>query len=431
MEPHEQISLRSEEVQEILGTPPSWMVRFGTLVAGIVLLMLGIVSWVVEYPDTIKAPVSLTTTTPPVSVVARSSGYVSRLLVHDGQMVKKGDILMLLQNPAEYADVMKLDSALDKLQSYDVAVLSGYTADRNLRLGEMQPLYASFVQLFQEYNFKVARNFDRQSIGQLGNQKGTVRKSIAQDRDNQRLAQQKLDLERKAFDRAKQMYADKSVSQQDLEAARSRVLELERQVKEYNSNITTKELSLNELDKQVLEVQQGASEGRYGNYVRLISAISSLRGKIDEWKQAYLLTAPIDGTVSFFNDVWSEQQNVNANDEVLAIVPDAKQNMLGKLRMPLAGSGKVQEGQRVILRFDSYPYQQYGTVEGIVEKKALLPKDQSFYSITVTLPNGLKTSTGFVLRFDQQMQGTAEVITENRRFIVRVFEKIIAAVRNK
>ena len=48
------INLRSEEIQDILGTPPSWLTRFGSLFILLALLTIVIVSAIVEYPDVIK-----------------------------------------------------------------------------------------------------------------------------------------------------------------------------------------------------------------------------------------------------------------------------------------------------------------------------------------------------------------------------------------
>ena len=82
------VELRSEEVQEILGTPPSWLVRWGTVV---VLLGFGLLlgaAWFVRYPDVVASDkLSITTANPPVEVVARTNGKVMLLLVDDNDSV--------------------------------------------------------------------------------------------------------------------------------------------------------------------------------------------------------------------------------------------------------------------------------------------------------------------------------------------------------
>ena len=65
---HENIELRSEEVQEILGTPPGWMTRYGTLIFLIALVVIGYIGFLVKYPDTVESKVKISLTDPPNGV---------------------------------------------------------------------------------------------------------------------------------------------------------------------------------------------------------------------------------------------------------------------------------------------------------------------------------------------------------------------------
>jgi hypothetical protein len=111
-------------------------------------------------------------------------------------------------------------------------------------------------------------------------------------------------------------------------------------------------------------------------------------------------------------------------------VPTDGKGIVGLVSVPLAISGKVLEGQRVVMKFDSYNYQDSGVVHGIIGSKALVPNDKKMLSVRVNLPNGLVTSYGKTLTFDQQMLGSAEIISEDKRFVERLFNKLISAFRN-
>jgi hypothetical protein len=87
-------------------------------------------------------------------------------------------------------------------------------------------------------------------------------------------------------------------------------------------------------------------------------------------------------------------------------------------------SGKVKNGQMVNIKLSGYPYLEYGIVRGIVRSKSLVPSSDA-YIIEVDLPNGLSTLYGIKLDFTQNMQGTAEIITED----LRLFQKIINPFR--
>jgi HlyD family secretion protein len=62
---------------------------------------------------------------------------------------------------------------------------------------------------------------------------------------------------------------------------------------------------------------------------------------------------------------------------------------------------------------------EYGMVKGVVRSISLVPENQS-YTVEVGLPNGLTTFYGEELEFSQQMQGRAEVITQDTRLLERI-----------
>ena len=104
------INIRSEEVEELLSKPPSWLLRWGTLCIGAAVATLFFVVWWIKYPEIISAPIVLSSETAPVVLVARASGRLEKLLVKDRQRVSIGQRLILLQNTANYDDIIRLDS---------------------------------------------------------------------------------------------------------------------------------------------------------------------------------------------------------------------------------------------------------------------------------------------------------------------------------
>jgi HlyD family secretion protein len=72
-------------------------------------------------------------------------------------------------------------------------------------------------------------------------------------------------------------------------------------------------------------------------------------------------------------------------------------------------------------------------IRGIVKSKSLVPSGDS-YIIEISLPDGLSTMYGVKLDFTQNMQGTAEVMTDNLRLlqkIVNPFRYLISRNRLK
>jgi multidrug resistance efflux pump len=429
MEDHEKIELRSDDVQEILGTPPSWIVRWGTSFVFLGVAMLGLVSWMVKYPDIIHAPILITTELPPVPVVARTTGYLSKLLIKENDTVQAGDLLVVLQSTTNYEDVFRLEEQMSTLDSLTPAVLAAFKPDGTLNIGDLQLHYSSFVQILKDFQFKKSENFGAQNVDQFEKQIRNTEKLIKTENEKLVSTYQNLELANSNFKRQQLLFSQKVIPLAELENAKGEVYKHELNIKNVKSHIEELNGQILQLRKGILEVNQSSKESNSTKYVSLVESIQQLRTAIQKWKQQYLLMAPISGKVSFFNSYWAENQDVKDGAEVMAIIPSHGSAKVGLVSLPTFGSGKVKAGQRVVIKFESYPYQEHGVVEGVVESKALLPKDKTL-TVRVTLPNGLKTSYGKELKFDQQMQGLAEVITEERRFIERMFDKLISAIKN-
>lgn len=430
MEEREYIELRSEEVQEILGTPPGWLVRWGTLVVFACIAALLGVAAIISYPDVIVAKVVITTSTPPVDIVARTDGHISRLLVKDKMHVVQGTVLAVLESTAKYEDIKKLDAAVAQWQQLGPNDQSAIKVLENLELGEVQADYSAFVQEVANFNFGKGDKSSsvQKNIGSINRQIEKLEKSIAVDQKSMQRISNQLVTARELFQKQKELYEASLISRVDFEKERQRLDDLEQQYDAIEDNVFRKQNEIISLNKNKNQERFDEKEDAATTAGRLSQSLNTLRAGLDKWKQTYLLTAPIDGQVSLNSSFFSEKQYVQQNEQVMAIVPPESDKLIGRLSLPIAGSGKVRSGQRVILKLDSYPYYEFGTLEGRVASKSLVPKNNE-YAILVFLPEGegLKTSYQQVIPFEQQLQGTAEIVTDDKRFLQRIYEQVFAA----
>ena len=96
--------------------------------------------------------------------------------------------------------------------------------------------------------------------------------------------------------------------------------------------------------------------------------------------------------------------------------------------MPIASSGKVRKGQRVIVRFSNYPDQEFGIVEGRVLAVSMGPQEDH-YRVGNAIPLGLTTNYGICLPVAQEMKATAGIVTEELRLIERFFQPLKKILR--
>lgn len=157
---NKEIELRSEEVQEVMGQIPAWIVRWGITILFIVVLALLVGSYFFTYPDMVETEMTLTSREPVVEVVARSSGKISELYVSNGQEVKSGAPLAVIENTAKTDDVFRLKKLLARYKE-EPERLNYYLLQDMWLLGDIQSAYMSLASKDVS-----ARDY-RASVGQL------------------------------------------------------------------------------------------------------------------------------------------------------------------------------------------------------------------------------------------------------------------------
>ncbi len=115
----DKIEIRSEEVQEVLGASPRWIIRAGISVIFLVVLIFVTGSWFFKYPDIIQSNIILTTQNPPASLKALATGKITDLFAEEKQQVKQNEVIAIIENTTNYQDEVLLKSMLDTLQNIE------------------------------------------------------------------------------------------------------------------------------------------------------------------------------------------------------------------------------------------------------------------------------------------------------------------------
>ncbi len=420
------IEIRSEEVQEILGHIPHWIIRSGIGVIFVVLLLLFIGSMFFKYPDIISSSISVTTENPPASLVAKTSGKIDLLFVEDKQTVKKGEILAIIENTANHKDVLELKSKLDSMKGffllYDTSQFQNFNP--SYELGNIQTGYSSFLRLYYEYQNFIDLNYHQQKILALNKQLQKTKLQLYSQQKQSTLTKQELNLAAKQFSRDSGLFEKKVIPPSEFEKAEREFIQKKYSYESSRTSIVNSEIQITQLEQSVLDLKLQKQEQENNFQIQLKSAYDVLKSEIEAWELLYLFKSPIEGVVSF-SKIWSKNQNIGVGEIALTIVPKESSKIIGKLQLPIAGSGKVKNGQLVNIKLNSFPYMEYGTVQGKIVSIALVPQEE-FYLVTVEIPQNLVTNYGKELPFSQQMNGTAEIITENISILQRLFNPLRA-----
>ncbi len=413
------IELRSEEVQEVMGTVPVWIVRWGiTILCGVVLVVL-IGSCFFRYPDVVTAEMTLTGRLPAAQVVARSTGKISRLMVADGVEVAPGGVLAVIENPATTADVIFLKERLILFMGEPDSLSACLSPGKELALGDVQATYASFLRSLHEYRNYMALDYYPQKIAATRDQISKYRQYEANLRRQQQVTELQHAIARQQYERDSLLHTRNVISPSEHETARTAFLQSRQAVEGAAASLDNLSIQIASLETTLLDLRLQEAEKSSLLRQDLQTTGGQLLNAIHSWELAYCLTTPIAGKVTF-TTYWNENQYVPAGETVFTVVPTTDGELMGKALLPVARSGKVKVGQRVIVRFLNYPDQEFGMVNGKVNSISLVPSGNN-YAVEIAFPQGLTTNYGKTLPISYEMGATAEIVTEDLRLIERFF----------
>lgn len=425
-----QVEERCEYTQEVMGTPPHWLVRWGISVIFIVIAVVVLISFMVKYPEVIPAQIIVTTPEPPVSVVARAAGSLAQIAVQDQQNVVPQQILAVIDSTADTQGIQDIQTLINRAQatSRPDQALGVLLKDRHYQLGEFHDSYAQYQKTYDEYSSYQRLNALGSEMNMLQVQINQYQQVVLQRQEQQQLLEQEIKLLEKDYQRVEQLYQQQMLSMKTVEDKHRELLQLRRQSRANALELSNTQIHSQGLKQQWQKLQLEQSRQNQMFASQLNEAYTKLVNQLKQWNGRYIIRAPVAGKVTFIKP-WADHQFINNGDELLVVVPQEQQEMIGKVRMSTLNSGKVKLGQRVYIKLHPYPFQEYGIIEGVVKSISLVPR-QDHYAIEVSLPQGLTTSYHKTLVFKQEMQGNAEIVTEDLRLIERFFHQIVKAMKS-
>ena len=415
------IDIRSEEVQEILGTPPGWLVRWGSSIAFAVVVGFGWVSYLIRYPDKVISDIKVTSMDPPRRIRAENSLNISKILINNEDTVKTNQTLITFNAKGNFEDVLLLDKYITNLESINDSTLLYFNPPRRLILGELQESLYDFFEKQEALRQFIGSKFDDLDVQQLKLEMNNLRRAIQIDQLAMENLEEEMSIVNKRYDKQKQGVKEFVLAPKVLDQTKEKVLRLERERQVQESAIRNKEFQIQSIQNRINGVTQTNFEGQMAAQKDLEDSFNNLVNQIEDWKKSYTISSPIDGIALIPNENVKDNAYVTKDQVLLHIIPFNQGDVIGKINLQLSGSGKVREGQVVIVKFESYPFQEFGAVKGKITWKGSIPTNNSI-PVKVHFPRGLITTMGRSIEPNQEMVGIAEIITADKRFIERIFE---------
>ncbi len=417
----------SGEVQEILASPPSWVATWGAgILVGTVVLIF-IAGFMFDYPEIVSGNVTITTETPPVTVISQKADYIAELKAKDSSDVAAGDLLVVFPSSANFEEVLQLEKDMETIGQLDLEKLRNYRPNRNLKIGELTSAYSSFITALELVPLNESGEIDLATVAAVENVNAQYQRQLRSFESSLPTVKSELTALKKELKNASDQYAKTIDTTQTLIIYKinSNIKNKEAEVKRIESKIEEIKGEISKSNVRKLQAQTQTEEGAGEAIFQLNQKLDELKKAIKSWKEKHLIIAPSEGILQFYSNL-KPGDYINNADTLFSIMPKtASKKFVGKVSLPVAKSSKVVKGQDVNIKFERYDFREHGTVRAKVTRVYSVARDKAFYA-DIVIENGLVTSLGGTLDFYQQMGGKAEIVTENRSFISKLFEKFLA-----
>ncbi|MBW4566160.1 MAG: HlyD family efflux transporter periplasmic adaptor subunit [Mojavia pulchra JT2-VF2] len=353
------------------------------------------------------------------------TGKVISIKVKEGQIVKAGQILLELESDLTRTELQQTQAKLEGQQNrVNQLQLLKNQLTMSLRTQQLQNQAQESEQLAQLDQIKQRLNYSKQVY--------TLEKG-------------RLKLANNEIQRYRYLWQKGAISKSKLEEIEGAMFERQRLLEQPQSDIQqatteitkqqstnqrlsrTGELALLESQKQIRELQSQA--------IDVLSEIDQTKKQIQSLQfqlQQQTLRSPIDGTI-FQLSINNAGTVVQPGQMVTQIAPQGVP-LIFRAEMPSQESGFLRVGMPVKLKFDAYPFQDYGVVEGKLRwispdsKVVETPQGKlENFELEIELPKAAIQTRNRWITLTPGQTATAEVIVRKRRlidFVLDPFKKL-------
>ena len=355
--------------------------------------------------DTVRGYV--TTATGNVEVYSQSDGTILALSVAEGQSVVEGQELMTVSTARAAGQ-----SAAARKEV--VSALRSELADLKIQSRSEQE------------SFDLQEDATRQEIASLRDRLETLTRQRG-------VLDEGLKLSERELGRLTALGATQFVTKAEMDRARAARLEFNFRMYELELSIESARSEIRRNAKLLAEIpaRRGARAAEMRAKAHQLSVSITESTGFDTQQ----ISAPSTGLVSGL--LVREGQTISMDNPLLNIVPEHADFML-ELLIPSRTIGFVRPGARVEIRYDAYPYQKYGTFEGVIDSishTTVLPNDKRF-RVRISEPVYLASASierQFVLvdgerqSLQSGMTLTADILRDERRILEWIFEPLVGA----
>jgi hemolysin D len=346
-------------------------------------------------------------------------GKVSSILVAEGQTVKAGQVLFELDDQLAKGEVERLKQLLNMAQLEFAEKQS--LLDRTLMEVQIRQVIANADSQGQQAAIMQAKAKAEALVGQVGQHK------VEKAANSERLA--RLEplvkagaLSKEVFFQAEQNFRERVLaitqSQGELNQTKAELKRLQaglnQKIAEAETTRLQTEQRIQQLKMEMTQIQAKVAETR--------NLLASSKAKLE---QRYIYS-PINGTLSYLHV--SHRGEVVQPGQNIAEIARQGVPLILMASLPSREAGFVKPDMAVQLKFDAFPYQEYGIIPGKIMKVSLDTQQNEklgpFYQVEIALERSTVNSDHGLVKFKAGQTASAEIILRRRRIADVLFDPI-------
>lgn len=418
-------SFRSTETQDVLTGSKSILIQWGLYIILFIIILLFIAANFIYYPDIITTRARLTGYNAPKEIIARQEGKLVKLFVTNDNIVNLGDPLMWIEATANHTEVIKLGNLLDSCinllnddSAKDVDLFSNVNFNQ---LGELQTGYQDFLTNYQLYKDFFINGYYQKNLDVLNKDLNGIVVLNNNFNKQKNIIEDDIKLIQQSFSANERLYNEKIISKQELRNEKSKLLNRQQSIPQIEASILTNNALLREKKKQINDLEHTLIQQRS----IFFQSLQTLKSLVDEWKRNYIVSASEKGKVVFTIPLQENQHIING--KILGYINPNGSYYFVEMNLPQKNFGKVVIGQKVQLRFDAYPHNEFGYVKGKIAYISNVSSDTGFVA-KVELAEGLVTSQKTIIQYNNGLNADALIITKDLTILDRLIFSFIKNV---
>ncbi|MCB0844462.1 MAG: HlyD family efflux transporter periplasmic adaptor subunit [Bacteroidetes bacterium] len=428
------------QIDDLIGVAPGWLLRSGITVIVIVTSVILAVSAFIKYPDKIIAKGIMTSQNPPIEHLNKIGGIIEEIFVENGAVVREKDPLVYIKNTTNRDDLKILKSFILNYQSItQLEEILELRFPKGLQLGELQNDYGQLQLEISQLQQTLRQSGVFQQINTLKNEIGNtreLREILIAEKD---YSKEELALIQRDFQRNVLLNKEGVVSDLDREKVESEWLRYQKQYSNLGQGIIQNKIREEQLILEIQKLTEDRNTRLQINKYNVEQVINSIQSGMKEWEEKYMIDAKIEGSVAFVPKI-VEDQYLNQNTVVLSVIPTNNVNTKQiQVLVNNYGLGKIDIGDKVIIKVDGYPYKEFGTLTSKVQSISALPEITKnnngeflyLYTINIALPDTIITNHQQEIPYRPNSSVTAEIITKDKSILERLFETFLSLINQE